>query len=194
MGTKTKIFIGILLCLSIGFGGFYLGQKSIKIEQSVEFEEGETETGILESPEAKEEETPEAPDLPMKNDTIYLEGEKEYIIQKVDTTKTISEFIKKRKYEETVLDNDTIGRLKIGATVQYNTLQNLEYEFTPYQKVITKEKIKTKSYTLFGGASVNTFGQAGIQLGIRKGKTGYSLKGITDFDKSGIEFGMTFDF
>lgn len=87
--------------------------------------------------------TPTKPLLPTKLDTVYVQDIL-YQVQVVDTAAIIADYILQRDYAFNLFQNE-YGKLDIKNTVQYNTLTNLEYTFTP----TVKHTIKTPSIPLF---------------------------------------------
>ena len=148
-------FIGILLIAL----GFIAGRCTTKPVGKIEYVKGKTIHDTIPKPVPYLAEAPSTPVLPMVQDTIRIPGEKELIVQKVDTAKIISEYITKNSYKETLFDNDTLGTMIVDAQVQYNQLQKLGYTFTPTQKQITTERKKV--FTPFLSVSANTLGYIG---------------------------------
>lgn len=127
--------------------------------------------------------------VPIYNtDTIILPGE----IPLVDTSKIIAEFIKRNYYKQTLFDVDTLGKFDIEMVVQFNKLQELNYEFNPVQKQIkiTQKRI----YTPFLTSSINTFGFANFGAGFYYNDLGFSLGYTTGFDKHGVELQVNYKF
>ena len=91
-----------------------------------------------------------------------------------------------------MFDNETEGKLIVGAEVQYNNLQNLSYKFTPMYKqtTITKQRV----FTPFAGVSYNTLGFVGVGGGLYYHNVGLGLKYVTDFNQKGYEFGLNYKF
>lgn len=82
----------------------------------------------------------------------------------------------KRDYSGNAFRNDTIGVFDYTATVQYNRLHSLSYEFTPITKnsvVEVKQKNVIKPF-IFGG--YNTNNNATFGAGLKFKDVGYSLK------------------
>ena len=149
---KTKyVILTTTTCFLLGF---FVGRKTINQETKIEYIQLEPITGSVDKEELipVKETITEAPDLPMKRDTIYLDS-LIYIAQKVDTAAIIEDYIKLREYNLTLFDNKEIGKLNISPTVQYNKLIGLDYSFTPIQQRITIYKKKTWTPFLSGGYS-----------------------------------------
>ncbi|MDR0872818.1 MAG: hypothetical protein LBN27_05040 [Prevotellaceae bacterium] len=60
-----------------------------------------------------------------------------YIMQSIDTLALIRDYILARDYRLTVIDNDTVGKCIVFATVQYNEITRFSAEFTPVQRIVT---------------------------------------------------------
>lgn len=56
-----------------------------------------------------------------------------------------------------MFDNDTIGKLVVNTSVQYNQLQGLGYDFVPIRKVITNTKKPIIEPFIMGGIQTNRF-------------------------------------
>lgn len=180
--------IGIILIAL----GFLAGRWTLKPIEKVEYVKGETVHDTIPKPVPYLVDVPSTPVLPMVRDTIRIPGEKELIVQKVDTAKVISEYITKNSYKETLFDNDTLGTMIVDAQVQYNQLQKLGYTFTPVQKQITTEGKKV--FTPFLSVSANTLGYMGAGGGLYYNNIGLEAKYLTDFQTKGFELGLHIKF
>lgn len=187
---KKNIAIGVLIALLLIGVGFLLGRwTQEQPKPKIEYIKGETIRDSIPYPIPVAVEVPAKPILPMKPDTLRLPGEKIYVAQVVDTAQIIAEFIQKRTYKETLLNQDTIGTLIVDAVVQYNTLQHLGYEFTPVHKQITLPK-KPPLFTPYVHVSVSTLGYYGLGGGVYIKNTGLGVRYVTDFYRRGWEFGL----
>lgn len=180
-----KSYIFIAVCIACLIIGFLVGRKTIDTKESVTLEHKESVSSIVRIPEPKETK-PASPVYKYKTDTIN-----NIIVQKVDTAQIIEDWIKNRNYNITLFDNDN-GKLNIDASVQYNKLFDLQYTFTPIQKVITKQK--TPVFTPFVGVSYNSLGYVSAGGGLFYHDLGIELRYITDFDKKGVDFGIKYKF
>src|SRR5699024_6114449 len=79
---------------------------------------------------------PYAVEVPSEPEYIYKT--KYDTIREIDTVEILTDWTLKRKYSQTLFDNDTLGEMTIDLSVQYNQLQSIKYDFKPKQKVITK--------------------------------------------------------
>lgn len=75
-------------------------------------------------------------------------------ITKEDTTKIIRDWATERRYKETVFNVDTLGRLELDASVQYNRLRYVDYTYTPVTKVNTNTIYTAKYISPFAGLGV----------------------------------------
>lgn len=135
------------------------GNEHIKIV----YVEGETITDSIPYPVPKYEIKPvDTANIIMAcvKDGIYTElfPEKivtEYIeITKEDTAEIIKDWGTKRLYSETLFDIDSIGRCVIGASVQYNRLSQISYDYTPVIKTVTITENRVKLFSPYVGAGV----------------------------------------
>lgn len=105
------------------------------------------------------------------NDGIYTElfpekiVEKEIFLTSEDTLAIVIDWASERTYSETIIDNDTIGRIDIEANVQYNRLKSIEYDLKLYQKETNTITNKKPMFEPFLGASVLTNGNGMVELG-----------------------------
>jgi len=189
---KTKIIlISALLLLAFGF---LAGRWSVRPKTETVFVQGETvrDTIFSEQLVPYRVEVPARPELPLRPDTIRLPGKPEIIIFKVDTAQIIANYVVANFYRETLFDNQKDGRLIISATVQYNRLSQLSYDFTPMQRVTTIERRRVMEPFL--STSYNTFGLFGVGGGFFYHNLGFSGKYITDFERRGVEVGVKVKF
>ena len=105
------------------------------------------------------------------NDGIYTElfpekiVEKEIFLTSEDTLAIVIDWASERTYSETIIDNDTIGRIDIEANVQYNRLKSIEYDLKLYQKETHTITNRKPMFEPFLGASVLTNGNGMVELG-----------------------------
>ena len=168
MNEKTKrtlicFIISILLC---GLLGFYFGRKTIEISMpktEVKYVKGEKVTDSIPYPEPVEVVKPIDTANIIKQcvkDGIYTElfPEKivtEYIeVTKDDTTAIIKDWATKRVYSETLFDIDTVGKCVVEASIQYNRLSLLTYDYIPIEKQIAINTNKVKLFSPYIGIGV----------------------------------------
>lgn len=97
-----------------------------------------------------------------------------FVATKEDTSTVLKDWATLRVYEETIIDNDTIGTATVKAEVQYNRLESITSNFVPTTKVVT-EPVKVKYFSPFLGGGITTtsmVGQAGMFF---EDKYGFSL-------------------
>ena len=189
---KTKIIlISALLLLAFGF---LAGRWSVRPKTETLFVQGETvrDTIFSEQLVPYRVEVPARPELPLRPDTIFLHGKPEIIVFKADTAQIIENYIVANFYRKTLFDNQKDGRLIISATVQYNRLSQLSYDFTPMQRVTTIERRRVMEPFL--STSYNTFGLFGVGGGFFYHNLGFSVRYVTDFAAQGVGFGLHFKF
>lgn len=174
MNTKTcKITIFVLaFALSI-LSGFFIGRKTVERslpKTEVKYIKGEKITDSIPYPQPIEVNRPiDTANIIRQcvKDGIYSElfPEKtitEYIeITKDDTSAILMDWATKRLYSETLFDVDTIGKCVVNASVQYNRLSLLSYNYTPIVKQTTITTNKVKFFSPYIGIGVlvdNDFG------------------------------------
>jgi len=110
-----------------------------------------------------------------------------------DTIRTLIDWNTERLYVKNLF-NDNIGKLDLTATVQYNRLQNISYEFVPIHKEITKYKVPV--FKPFVGVAFNSFNEAlTFSAGTFYNKFGVEFQYATNFDgKKGYGMGIKYLF
>lgn len=177
-----QIAICIILVL-VGFAlGYFLCWYNVPYKEVVTYEKGETIRDTIREFIPYVESIPQKPHYPLK------ESQEKPTI---DTTAIINDWIKNKSYNIPLFDNQ-YGKLDLDATLQYNSLQDIKYSFTPIQKTITKYKEKT--FTPFVGANYSSFGYVGIGGGFFYKSVGIELNYITDFDRKGVDIGLKYKF
>lgn len=163
MNNKQFIFTLIIIALLFGVAGFFIGRSTIdnKPKVIVKYIKGETIRDSIPYPQPYYVEKPVDTFNIIKRcvkDSIYCElfPKKiitEYIeITKEDTNAIIMDWASKRMYSDTLYNNDTIGTCVVDATVQYNRLSLLSYQFTPMQKNTITTNYKVKTFSPYIGA------------------------------------------
>ena len=175
--------------------GFLLGRWQTTSKITIKYVKGDVITDTIYSEKLVPYEVtiPAKPVLPMKPDTIVINGKTEYKYMVVDTVAIIADYIKLNKYSKILFDNGTVGKLIVGAEVQYNKLNKLDYSFTPMEKQTTI--IKQRVFTPFANVSYSTFGYFGAGGGIYINNVGASIKYLSNLKSStGYEFGLNYKF
>lgn len=162
-------YVLTIIASIILFGlGFYLGQKMDRTFTGYRYVQGEEQQVNVDIPKP-EETIPEHPVLPLRIDTVCTFSV-EYVYHSVDTVAIIEEYITKRKYTIPLFDNKDSGRLTLDATIQYNKLTDMQYNFIPvYKEIIYKDK---KAFEPFLSASYSTMDILGIGGGAFINKVG----------------------
>lgn len=103
---------------------------------------------------------------------------------------TVDDWNLQRAYAGELFKSDTLGTLNYCATVQYNTLTSLAWDYTPKIKTVTI----TKNPVLrpFVSVRYNTFDQASVGGGVFIRKTGLEASYIKDFKAKKDGFGIGF--
>lgn len=145
----TKYITACAIGVSIGaIGASYIYQQK---SNEIEFVKGETIVDSIMIPQPYAVATPSKPTYIYKTDTVtVLNKETVYITSIVDTAAILSEFIKSKRYKETLFDSLNFGKLDVTAHVQYNSLQSLGYSFTKYNTVKKNRLYTPFVQSLFG--------------------------------------------
>lgn len=148
---KRYLIVGVV-CFFLGFS-----ISKTRVVNRVEYVKGNTIIDRVPTPyKVTEVKVVEVPKLYWITDTIFESA------IRYDTVKMVDDFLLKREYELTVFDN-THGTFIARPTVQYNTLADFSYSYTPMIKQITREKrfepfIAGGTSGIGGGAFINHFG------------------------------------
>lgn len=87
-------------------------------------------------------------------------------VTREDTTKIMADWASKKYYDGTLFDDNERGKFTYDIEVQYNELKNMDYSFTPVQKVVTNNVTKVKRYSPFVGLGVSTNSSLSGALGV----------------------------
>ena len=117
--------------------GFFLGRKTIDVEEKIEYVKGETIRDTIVINEPTFVEIPSKPKYIYKYDTIVVDNI-QYISEKVDTSAIIQDYILMRTYEFNVFNNDALGKFDVKQQIGYNKLLSFNYTFTPVTKQVTQ--------------------------------------------------------
>ena len=149
---KKYLKIAIVI---IAFGvGFFLGRKTIDVEEKIEYVKGETIRDSILVPYPVDSEIPKEPKLPLKKDTLYLDS-LIFIVEKVDTAEIIKDYITQKTYEFNVFDSGTLGKFDLKQQIGYNKLLSFDYNFTPTTKQVTQFREPLFTPFVTGGYSTN---------------------------------------
>ena len=160
---KWKIAAYIVAIIGILLLGFYLGRTTIKNnvpETNTIYIEGEKIIDSIPYPVPYEVVKPtDTADVIRQcvKDGIYTElfPEKivtEYIeVTKEDTTEIILDWGTKRLYSEKIFDIDTVGSCTVNASVQYNRLSLISYDYIPITKQTTINEYRVKAFSPYIG-------------------------------------------
>lgn len=150
--TKQELKIAIVVVAFVV--GFFLGRKTIDVEEKVTYVKGETIRDTIVINEPTFVEIPAKPKYIYKYDTIVVE-DIQYISEKVDTSAIIQDYIVTRTYAFNVFNNDTLGKFDVNQKVGYNKLLSFDYTFTPMTRQITRFKEPVFTPFISGGYSTN---------------------------------------
>lgn len=168
----------LIITLVILFIGFMLGRWStpVKIESDIQYLPGDTiydEVPVYVDNIIKESEPCDTVEL-LKYcidsglyDYLIPEKVRDSLVYvQADSTKIIKDWLTRRDYQIELFNNDTIGKMIVRPSIQYNQLQVIPYEFTPIQKNITTTITKTRKIEPFIGVGLNTTQQLGVMGGV----------------------------
>ena len=164
----------LLIGLAIGFlGGFLIGRSTVDTKEVIRYIKDDPVSGTVTGLIPIHETVPDDPVLPLLFDTVYVDKFiYEYV--RVDTAAIIRDYIASREYTPVLFDSPQMGKLSLSATVQYNKLSEISYEFLPVYKEVTKYKEKT--WQPFVSGTYGTFGIAGIGGGTFYHKLGFEYQ------------------
>ena len=168
-----KVKYVVLLCVICSVVCFFAGRKTVSYDTEIRYVHGDAVRDTIPFP---------VPYLEIIHDTIYLKG---------DTVQTLIDWNTERYYTERLL-NDNRGLLDVSAIVQFNTLRDLSYSFTPIYKEITM--YKSPVWQPYIGVSYNTFNHFQISGGLFRKHIGIELQYITDFNRNGYGIGFKYFF
>lgn len=137
MPTRKQIITFITWTVIVCVCGFFIGRCTQKPKTSIKYIKGVTITDSILVPFVIKETVPGEPQWLTKTDTLWRDSVV-YIAEKIDTIAILADWIKQRDYQNTLFDVDTLGKLVVSSTVQYNRLQKMKYDFTPVHKQITR--------------------------------------------------------
>lgn len=191
-GVEMKNTTSALLILLALIIGFFIGRSTVNTVTEVKYVKGETVRDTI----RKEVLIPVKEYIP--SDPIYLYKDKyivktDTIIQVVDSTAIVNDWVLQRNYSQTLFDNSN-GKMYVDLSVRYNKLQSLKYSFTPIQKqtIIYKEKV----WQPFVSASYSTLNYVSIGGGIFYHNLGFEYQYQKDFkvNSTGHNFGLKYKF
>lgn len=107
---------------------------------------------------------------------------------------TVLDWNTRRDYSHTLFDDPEIGKMDLTFSIQYNKLGDLEWGFTPVQKIVNPAP--SPRLSPFVRASVTTLGVVGLGGGVRSGAWGFDLSIIRDTHRgqNGVELGIAYSF
>ena len=156
---KTKYIIFVLSILVVV--AFFAGRATVSTDPVIEYVKGEEITGSVPPGQLlpARETIPEFSFLPYR--LLIINGKE---VQVPDTAAIIADHEKRREYSLTAFDDKEKGKLELYPTVQYNSLQSIDWKFTPVTKVITR--VRKQVFQPFVSASWNSLNQVGVGGGM----------------------------
>ena len=120
LNNKTmKKYLKIAIVIVAFVVGFFLGRKTIDVEEKIEYVKGETIRDTIVINEPTFVEIPSKPKYIYKYDTIVVDNI-QYISEKVDTSAIIQDYILMRTYEYNVFNSPTLGKFDVKQKIGYN--------------------------------------------------------------------------
>jgi hypothetical protein len=178
------ILCGLLLLLTGAALGFLLARRWAPQPATVEYIREPPVAEAIAPPRPVKVETPSAPALPMRTDTVYVDRVM-HVTLRVDTAAIIADYELRRSYVTPLFDNQ-YGKLTLSLSTQYNRLDALSYEFIPVTKTVYTEK----TWQPFVLAQYSTLGAAALGAGTFYRKTAYYIMYTTDFRRQALAAGM----
>lgn len=182
--------IAYILYTLIGFvAGFIMGRQYSDRGESIRYVKGETIEKTVEIPVPYKVEVSAQPIyLYKKADTIYST-----ITPEIDTAAILNDWITRRSYKQNLFDNQH-GKLSVDASIQYNQLQSLKYNFTPIQKETSI--IKQQIWMPYVAISYSTLGNTSIGGGVFYHNLGIEYQFQKDFryNDTGHSLGLRYKF
>lgn len=151
--------LAILVSLAIGF---FVGRATVNTNEIVRYVKGETVVRAVPVPKPYMVEIPKVYYLPTRMDTVLN-------VQVVDTARIIEDYVSVKRYSIRLF-NDKYGKLDLQPTLQYNTIKDLQYSFTPNVKEVIR--YREKAIVPFVSASWNTLNFVGAGGGVFIGNFG----------------------
>lgn len=166
-----KTYKYIILCILLLLIGFLLGRFTVITKEFIKTEI----KYVPQEPVNKDSIHPNPPTEVQEHEPIYLtkvdtlwRDSVRYVIEKVDTSAILADWSIKRKYNETLFNNDSVGTLNFTADIQYNRLQHYGYQFTPIRKEVSTTTIINKKPFIepFIMGGVNSYWKPSIEAGV----------------------------
>jgi hypothetical protein len=178
MNTLKDTIINIVIIILILLVGIFIGSRSSfkEIKSEIRYLPSDTIRDTIVTQVLVKEVIPSKPiylvDTLIINDTI---------IQVIDTSAIINDWITQRFYKDTLINSDTLGLLVLESEIQYNKLQNLNYEYSPIQKEINTTVTKVKWVEPYVMVGYGTNNNANFQVGLFiKQHFGISYQGLIE--------------
>jgi hypothetical protein len=179
----------ILILIGAGLiGGYLLGKNSVKIEEKTEVAYQVLPTITISiAPEPFKISIPYVPQFLYFTDTITDRPI-------IDTVVILADWILKREYAGRLIDDST-GTMDYSAIIQYNKLQNISLDYTPFQRNVITTRIIQQKIIPFVFIGSNSAGFSSVEVGMFIGQWGLTTEAGTNFagtnyigGKIGIKF------
>jgi hypothetical protein len=179
-------------CLAVLFTGvavgFLAGRQYSEKTETVTYVREQVITGRVAIPDPVRVEVPAIAWLPARTDTVYVDSVI-YVRQVVDTAAIIADYELKRSYVVPLFDN-SLGKLDVSLSTQYNRLWEVSYEFVPVTKTVYRER----TWRPFVSAGYSTFGYMEAGGGMFYKKTGILINSQFNKNKTGVKAGLIYLF
>lgn len=169
--------------------GFFIGRATINGEEKIVWRQGETVVRPVPVPKVDWFEVPKVYFLPTTPDTVIIDDIRT-VVQKVDTSKIIDEYIRVNHYNFNLFDDES-GKLDLKQSLQYNRILDIEYSFTPRYKEITK--MQRQLFTPVVGALYSVPTGPVISGGVFVGNVGIEYQYMFNFNAHGIGIKYKFE-
>ena len=172
--------------------GFMAGRVTLSEKTVVKWKEGPKITDTIRIPEPivinKPAEIKYVPVYTTVRDTVKV------LDTLASMQATVEDWNLQRIYAGELFKSDTLGTLNYRATVQYNTLTSLAWDYTPKVKTVTITK--NPVFRPFAAVRYNTFEQASVGAGVFVKKIGVEASYLKDFktQKNGVGVGLIVSF
>jgi len=181
---KRNVVIGVLIALLFLSLGFYSGKSFVQIKTRIEYKTLPPLTDTIFNLKPYRSALPDIIFYPL----VYTIIDSVTSEPKIDTQSILKDFITINDYSTILFDSDTLGKLTVNSTIQYNALQAMSYLYEPVQKNVVNYKVN--HYTPFVSIHINTLGFTSANVGLFNRNIGFSLNYATNIQRHGLGFGL----
>lgn len=175
----------VIATISIVFG-YYMGRGKVTQKETIQYVKGETIERKIPIEIPYKVEIPANPIYIYRTDTIHHST-----IQVIDTVAILADWVEKRHYSQQLFD-DANGQLSIDASVQYNRLQSLKYQYTPIIQYRTS--VVKPVWTPYLEAAYNTLDYWSLGGGLFYHDIGLGTRYTSNFHQNAWELSLKYKF